>query len=267
MVVCRPADPKFESPHDYIRLDLLKAAVLHDLSDPQMLGRVPRVVDGCLTQLIRLSSQSECHLFHLHIYIYCRASKPLAFPFKGGIHRGMVRGCREQNCKRHVIQPLLEETSLLWHHAAGDSPVPFLQNVKADAGLEECQVVLFYLTLACFQPNLCEVPGGRFSAELMKPMAWDSRCLDLSRPSMNFTAGLAPELKQVSAKLAEMVGPAVLPWTATTPSVVTWMLPKVTNLAIFDSSTKFCFGLQVRTQNLTIVKHSYRLTSCICIGK
>lgn len=153
--------------------------------------------------------------------------------------------CKQQNSTRHVIQPLLEETSLLWHHA-GDIPELFIQNVKASkerkwSGLEGKEVVTFYLTHAILQPQL-SVPGARFSAEFINPMAWDSRCLNLSRPSMNFTASLAPELKKLSA---QMVDSGILPWTATNPSIVTWLLP---NSATFDSSTKFCIGLQVCTQ-------------------
>ncbi len=55
--MCRSAEAKFESADHSVRVDLLKAAVLHDLSCLQMLDRVPGIVDGCLTHLIRLSSQ------------------------------------------------------------------------------------------------------------------------------------------------------------------------------------------------------------------
>ena len=63
--MCRPPDSKVDSARNRVRLDLLKAAVLHDLSDPQMLGRVPRAVDACLTHLIRLASNSEYQLSRL----------------------------------------------------------------------------------------------------------------------------------------------------------------------------------------------------------
>ena len=69
MIVCRPADSKFESVQNHVRFDLLKAAVLHDLSDPQVLGQVPRIVDACFSHLIRLSSQSECQPLHLLVYV------------------------------------------------------------------------------------------------------------------------------------------------------------------------------------------------------
>jgi hypothetical protein len=150
-----------------------------------------------------------------------------------------------KNCTSHVIQPLLEDSSVLWQDAAGGIPVLLLQNVKVDKGFEGNQVVSFCLTHDCLQPQF-PVPSGRFAAELVEPIAWDSRCLDLGRPSIYFTASLAPDVKQVSAVLAEGQDPVVLPWTATTPSVVTWLLPKAASSATFDTSTKFCFGLQVR---------------------
>jgi hypothetical protein len=160
------------------------------------------------------------------------------------------QGCKHNEC---IIQPLLEEASLLWHNLAGGNPVLLLRNLKADRAFEGNQVVPFHLTHACLQPQL-SVPGCRFAAESVEPVAWDTRCLDLGRPSMCFTASLVPEVKQVSVQLAEGVDPVALPWTVTMPSVVTWLLPKAPRTTAFDQSTKFCFGLQVCT-------HDGRLTT------
>lgn len=171
------------------------------------------------------------------------------FFLEGQVQKGVINQNSTVKGRPHTIHPLLEEGSLLWHHGVGDRPVPLIRNLEADRGLDDGSRVASYSLVHNRLHPQCPVPGAWFVARVVVAAAWDSRCLDLGRPSITFTATAIPGLRRADGE-----GAAALAWTAA-PSVVTWLLPKS---GAFDSSAKFCFGLQVRKYVRTLAVKAIR---------
>lgn len=155
------------------------------------------------------------------------------------------------NVKSHrVLQPILDNGSPFWHRAPKGCTKSILQDICLDE--EQCddghRSVAFAL---CYQPASARlaIPGGSFIAHLENATVWDCRSLDLDRPSLYFSANRLPAAEN-EAQGSRWLELGRL--TARLPSMVTWVLPRDTGrCGSFDEpGGKFCFGLQVHTQNL-----------------
>lgn len=148
---------------------------------------------------------------------------------------------------QHLVQPILHAESKLWRFEDGQCPALILQNICLDLEHAHNGQKSIFFTLKYQQvSNRCLITNGTFIAHCEDLTVWDSRSLDLDRPSLCFCANLQQEVVDQAEDSAFI---KLQRLTARMPSSVSWVLPKRTGKYgnFEEESSEFCFGLQAQS--------------------